>query len=199
MTPRSDVPVGICILGCGGVARAHAAAIRRLGGKARLCFASRSAEKAEQYRRRHGGEAAFGSYEEALADPRVQAAVICTPHDLHLEHARLASSHGVHVLLEKPIGRTLEEADEVIRAGESMDMTASLTLDLHDQQIALFAEMIVARLGGHRLMVSSRKPVIVNAASVDLVNGIEALREIANLPSISKAVPVSFVLTFDED
>ena len=116
MTPRSDVPVGICILGCGGVARAHAAAIRRLGGKARLCFASRSAEKAEQYRRRHGGEAAFGSYEEALADPRVQAAVICTPHDLHLEHARLAASHGVHVLLEKPIGRTLEEADEVIRA-----------------------------------------------------------------------------------
>lgn len=88
---------------------------------------------------------------------------------------------------------------QAMEPGESMDMTASLTLDLHDQQIALFAEMIVARLGGHRLMVSSRKPVIVNAASVDLVNGIEALREIANLPSISKAVPVSFVLTFDED
>ena len=86
-----------------------------------------------------------------------------------------------------------------IEPGDSMDMTASLTLDLRGQQLALSAEMIVARLGDQRLMVSSRKPLIVNAASVDLVNGIEALRAIANLPSISKAVPVSFVLTFDED
>lgn len=91
------------------------------------------------------------------------------------------------------------DALQTLEPGDNMDMTASLTLDLHDQQIALTAEMIVARLGEHRLMVSSRKPVIVNAASVGLVNGIEALREIANLPSISKAVPVSFVLTFDED
>ncbi len=84
-----------------------------------------------------------------------------------------------------------------IEPGESMDMTANLKLDLRNQQVELPAEMIVARLGDDRLMVSSRKPVIVNAASVDLVNGIEALREVANLPSISKAVPVSFVLTFD--
>jgi hypothetical protein len=91
------------------------------------------------------------------------------------------------------------DALNAIEPGDSMDMAANLTLELHGQQLSLAAEMIVARLGDHRLMVSSRKPVIVNAASVDLVNGIEALREIANLPSISKAVPVSFVLTFDED
>jgi len=91
------------------------------------------------------------------------------------------------------------DALNAIEPGGSRDMTASLTLDLHDQQVAMPVEMIVARLGDRRLMVSSRKPVIVNAASVDLANGIEALREVANLPSISKAVPVSFVLTFDED
>lgn len=86
-----------------------------------------------------------------------------------------------------------------IGTGESMIMTVTLSLDLHDRKIALPAEMIVARLGHHRLMISSRKPVIVNAASVGLADGIEALREIAKLPAISKAVPVSFVLTFDED
>ena len=91
------------------------------------------------------------------------------------------------------------DALNAIEPGNSMDMAANLTLDLHGQQISLAAEMIVARLGDHRLMVSSRKPLIVNAASVDLVNGLEALREIANLPSISKAVPVSFVLSFEED
>jgi len=86
-----------------------------------------------------------------------------------------------------------------IEPGGSADVTAKLKLDLHDEQVQLAAEMIVARLGDRKLMVSSRKPIIVNAASVDLVDGIEALREIANLPSISKAVPVSFVLTFEQD
>jgi len=86
-----------------------------------------------------------------------------------------------------------------IEPGASSNMTANLSLWLRDQTLALTAEIIVARLGDHRLMVSSRKPLIVNAASVDLADGIEALREVANLPSISKAVPVSFVLTFDED
>lgn len=91
------------------------------------------------------------------------------------------------------------EALNAIEPGDSMDMAANLALDLHGHQIVLAADMIVARLGDHRLMVSSRKPIIVNAASVDLVTGIEALREIAGLPSISKAVPVSFVLTFEAD
>jgi len=90
------------------------------------------------------------------------------------------------------------DALNALEPGGSMDIATSLTLDLHGHQISIATEMIVARLGDHRLMVSSRKPVIVSAASVDLVSGIEALREIAGLPSISKAVPVSFVLTFDE-
>lgn len=88
---------------------------------------------------------------------------------------------------------------DAIEPGNSADMTADLTLDLHNQQVVIPAEMIVARLADDKLLVSSRKPVIVNAASVDLVAGIEALRAVANLPSISKAVPVSFVLTFVEN
>ena len=86
-----------------------------------------------------------------------------------------------------------------IEPGTSVDMVAELMLDLRGKQVPLTAEMIVGRLGTHRLLVSSKKPVIVNAASVDLAEGVEALREIANLPSISKAVPVSFVLSFNED
>ncbi len=91
------------------------------------------------------------------------------------------------------------DALNALEPGGSMDIATSLMLDLHGHQLSIATEMIVARLGDHRLMVSSRKPVVVSAASVDLVSGIEALREIAGLPAISKAVPVSFVLTFDED
>ena len=67
----------------------------------RLAFGSRELARAEQYRRRFGGFAAFGSYEAAAADPRVDALVICTPHHLHEAHARLAAGHGKAILLEK--------------------------------------------------------------------------------------------------
>jgi polyisoprenoid-binding protein YceI len=83
-----------------------------------------------------------------------------------------------------------------INVGDSKTLVTEVMLNLNGKQVALTADVSVGRLGDSTLLVASRKPVILNAASVDLVDGIEALREIAGLPSISKAVPVSFVLTF---
>ena len=58
----------------------------------------------------------FGTYEEAAMDPRVEALYFVTPHHLHLENAQLAARHGKHILVEKPIARTIPEAREMIRA-----------------------------------------------------------------------------------
>jgi predicted dehydrogenase len=112
-------PIGLGIVGCGRFAAFHARAARRLGGAVRVAFASRDPARAEAYRRRFGGFAAFGSYEAAAADPRVDALVVCTPHHLHEAHARLAAEHGKSVLLEKPIARTLAEADTILAAARA--------------------------------------------------------------------------------
>jgi predicted dehydrogenase len=101
-------------VGCGWIARRHAAAARRL--RVPLIFASRDLERARGYARTFGGIAAYGSYHEAVADPRAAGAIICTPHDRHLADARMAFAAGKHVLIEKPLARTLEEADEIIAA-----------------------------------------------------------------------------------
>jgi len=45
------------------------------------------------------------------------------------------------------------------------------------------------------VIASTLKPVIVTADSFGLLDGVEALREVAGLPSISRAVPVSFTVT----
>ena len=107
-------PIGLCVVGCGRFAGFHARAARRLRPRAALSFASRDASRAESYRRRFGGVAAFGSYEAAAGDRAVHGLIVCTPHHLHLEHVRLAARHGKAVLLEKPIARTLDEADELL-------------------------------------------------------------------------------------
>ena len=104
----------LVVLGCGWIAQRHAAAARRL--RIPLVFASRDVERARRYARTFRGLAAYGSYAEALGDPRAVGAIICTPHDRHLADARAAFAAGKHVLLEKPVARTLGEADEIIAA-----------------------------------------------------------------------------------
>ena len=97
----------------------------------------------------------------------------------------LAKVHG-HVQFAKYLA---------LPTGDSVQDSLKLMLDLHGERIPITAEVLVSRLGSDRVMVMSNRPVIVNASQVGLVAGIEKLRELAGLPSISKAVPVSFVLT----
>src|SRR6266566_2758891 len=81
--------MALVVLGCGWIARRHAAAARRL--RLPVIFASR--------------------------DPgRARASVVCTPHDRHLDDVLTALAAGRHVLVEKPLARTLEEADRMIDA-----------------------------------------------------------------------------------
>lgn len=109
-------PVHIAILGCGAVARRHSRSAKALGSRVRLSYASRSLERAEAYRRKFGGVAAFGSYEEACAAPEVDAVFDCTPHAFRVANARLATTHEKHLLMEKPVARTLAELAEIERA-----------------------------------------------------------------------------------
>lgn len=108
-------PVRIAILGCGRVARLHSRVARTMRSKVRLSYASRSLERAEEFRRKYGGVRAYGSYEEACADAEVDAVFDCTPHALRVANAGLAASHGKHILMEKPAARTIDELDAIER------------------------------------------------------------------------------------
>ena len=108
--------LALCIVGCGSFARTFARSIQEVRGEIDLFFASRDAGRAQDYCRRFQGQGWFGSYQSAAADPRVEAMYLCTPHHLHREHAELAARHGKHILLEKPIARTVAEGQEIIRA-----------------------------------------------------------------------------------
>ncbi len=106
--------MALVVLGCGWIARRHAAAARALGLPA--IFASRDAGRARAYAREFGGVGAYGDYGEALRDPRGRGAIVCTPHERHVDDVLAALAAGRHVLVEKPLARTLEEADRMLEA-----------------------------------------------------------------------------------
>lgn len=82
--------------------------------------------------------------------------------------------------------------------GTSEVVTTELVLSLHDATLPITTDLRIARLAADRVLITTVKPLIVNAGAVGLADGVEQLREVAGLPSISKAVPVSFVLQFVE-
>ena len=57
----------------------------------------------------------YTTAEELLADPNVDAVYIASPVFAHLEQVKLAAAAGKHILLEKPLGRSTEECEEMIR------------------------------------------------------------------------------------
>ena len=79
-------------------------------------IASRQLEKAQAAARRLGIEKTYGSYEELLADPDVDAVYLPLPNHLHVPWAIKALKAGKHVLCEKPIGLNTAEAQELLEA-----------------------------------------------------------------------------------
>ncbi len=84
---------------------------------------------------------------------------------------------------------------DAIAEGASERFTVDANLDLHGVSKPLTLDVIVTRLVGAKLSVVSMQPVIINADNFGLAAGISKLMELASLPSISQAVPVSFYLT----
>lgn len=87
-----------------------------------------------------------------------------------------------------------------VLAGIALSQTKQVTLTgnlkLNNVEQAVEAQLLIARIAKDTLIVTSVQPLIVNAKAFNLGEGVAKLQELANLPSISHAVPVNFMLTF---
>jgi predicted dehydrogenase len=111
--------LSLCIAGCGRYARSVLDSVGDMTDEFDFYFASRDEAKAREYCDTYGGAGYFGGYEKAAADPRIEAIYFFTPHVMHPENARMAVGHSKHVLMEKPIARTLEEAGGMVESAEA--------------------------------------------------------------------------------
>ncbi len=117
-TPSQE-PIGIAVIGCGSISHPHFRGWERLveAGQARLEVAcDNDLARARAAAERYGGKSAVTAFEEAVRRPEVQAVDICLPHALHLPAILAAAREGKHVLCEKPLVLTLDEAVQAIRA-----------------------------------------------------------------------------------
>ncbi|KMT64172.1 hypothetical protein XM47_15900 [Catenovulum maritimum] len=85
---------------------------------------------------------------------------------------------------------------KAVPAGTTQEMEISATLNLYGVDIQIDTQVQVSRLSSSRILVQNIQPILLNATDFGLEAGIETLRTLANLTSISYAVPVNFNLVF---
>src|SRR5262249_5987484 len=81
-----------------------------------VAIASRDAARAMEAARALGIPKAYGSYEEMLRDPEVEAIYNPLPNHLHVPWSIRCAAAGKHVLCEKPLSMNVEEARQLVAA-----------------------------------------------------------------------------------
>jgi len=106
-------PIGLGIVGCGSVARAYGAPIRRLQmeGKVRPAACCDTLKgRAQDYAAQHGVPRVLDDFDALLALNEVQIVLVFTPNRHHFQMASAALAAGKHVLVEKPMATSIADA-----------------------------------------------------------------------------------------
>jgi predicted dehydrogenase len=139
----SSEKVGWGILGPGGIANRLLQDAGRAANFHVVAAGSRSLDRATQFASRFGIARAYGSYEELLADPDVDAVYIGVPNSLHHPMTLMALAAGKHVLSEKPYSR---HPEQVVEAFDAADRAGLLLMEAfmwrHSPRTSRFMELL---------------------------------------------------------
>lgn len=117
--------IGIAIVGCGTIAAYHAHAIHAVHGAVLAGAYSHTQSKVLEFCKAFGG-IPYATYAALLEDTAVDAVAICTPSDSHFSLAKQALLHKKHIIIEKPMCLSLQEADELLAIGNQVNRSVSV-------------------------------------------------------------------------
>lgn len=126
---------GLGIVGCGSAAVSVAQAISALPAIRLNSVYDVNLNLATDLAERHGARVA-NTYDELLSDPSVEAVYIGVPHNLLHPFACKALNAGKHVLVEKPMALSLQQADELIGLAEGQHLALGVFYEM--RQVAPF-------------------------------------------------------------
>jgi predicted dehydrogenase len=110
--------LGVCVVGCGDMGTRHAACWDNVAEARVVAVVDVREDRAEKLARAHGLDTWHTDYRAAVPLEDVDVVSVCVPTCLHPEVAIFSADHSRHVLSEKPIALTLEQADGMIEAAE---------------------------------------------------------------------------------
>ena len=151
-------PLNLAVLGTGGIAtRAFGPALREAAGARLWSVLSRDLGRAHAFATEFGAaasQAAFADLPALLSDPDLDGVIIATPDALHVEQAVAAARAGKHVLCEKPLANSRDDARIMVAAAADADVRLGVAYHLrwHVGHRAVAAMLDAGELGDIRHM-----------------------------------------------
>ena len=121
--------IGFGIIGIGRQGLRLADHIRKDIDHAKLVAVCRRSQEGHDYSKKHGLKF-YSNHHDLLADKEVNAVIITTPTSLHGVQAIDALNAGKHLLLDKPIASTVEEAEQITALADQKGLTVGLNFPL---------------------------------------------------------------------
>ncbi len=167
--------LNVGIVGAGDFAERHARAFTDVEGVTLVAACRTDARALARFTNRFGGTA-YTDYRALLADERIDAVLVATPHHLHADATIAAAQAGKHIFLEKPMASTLRDCDRILAAVENANVKLMVGHISHFVPALCAARSVLAagELGDivhtHSIMrrpwmTSNRRPWHLNEAS----------------------------------
>ncbi len=106
------------IIGCGKIAQTHAKALQLLEEADFVAVCDADVTRAQALADTYGVPNVYSDMHEMLHSGAIDVVMVCVPHPIHEKVVVAAAEAGVHMLCEKPVAITLEEADRMIAASD---------------------------------------------------------------------------------
>ncbi len=165
--------IGFGIIGIGRQGLRLAEHIRKDIKHAKLVAVCRRSEAGHDYSNKHG-IIQYTNYHDMLANKEVDAVIITTPSNLHGVHAIDALKAGKHLLIDKPIASTVEEAEQIMVLANKEGLTVGLNFPLRVSPITKALKSNLDKIGELRKIqvVVSHGPIRCEWQSdISLSNG----------------------------
>jgi len=140
-----------------------------------IAVASRDRDRAEEYARTWEIDRAYGTYDELLRDPDIEAVYIPLPNTMHSEWSIRALEAGKHVLCEKPFSRHIADVERAFDAAEAtaLHLTEAF-MYRHHPQTARLAELVASgAIGELRVIRSAFSYSLYDAENIRLRTDLE--------------------------
>jgi predicted dehydrogenase len=157
--------VGIGIIGAGFMGMLHARALSQLTDVRVSAASDPALKKALRVPGQSEPLRLYADHRKLLDDPDIQAVVIASPEPLHRQAVEDAAAAGKHILLEKPIATTLEDADRIIEAAEKHGVRLMMAhLLRYDVRYAQIRAAVQDGAIGKPLVCYARRNAVVQEA-----------------------------------
>ncbi len=192
--------VGVAVVGTGAMGMNHVRVYRNLGARVVAAVDPDPARRAACTQR--FGVEARSDLADVLEDPEVEALSIAAPTAAHHAVARDALLAGKHVLVEKPLAGTLEQAEELTRLADEAGLVLAVGhVERHNPVVRMTRELLDGGVCGELISLSARRVGGINTRIQDVgvildlaVHDIDVLRhvtgsEVASVHAVAGSAP----------